>query len=236
MTEFQEYSLCWERDQAAARGFVAQIRDLVNVKDTFTRINIEREQERKHRVAIETAKAEHARKRSEELRAVKQQLFALFGETNPHKRGKALEAALNRYFRFSEILVTEAITLKGDPGAGIVEQIDGVVELKSGPYLVEMKWEAGPLGREKVAPHLIRIFSRSFTGGIFISYSDYTPAAIQDCKEALREKIIVLCELEELVRAIEQERDLKQILHMKIDAAVIHKNPLFSTLTPASNA
>lgn len=227
VTEFQEYSLCWENDQAAARGLVAQIRDVVNVKDTFTRINIEREQERKQRVSVETAKADQARKRSEEFLAVKQQLFALFAEPNPYKRGKALEAALNRYFKFSEILVTEAITLKGDPGAGIVEQIDGVIELKSAPYLAEMKWEAEPLGREKVAPHLVRIFSRSMAGGIFISYSDYTAAAIQDCKEALRDKVIVLCKLEELVRALEQERDLKQLLHAKIDAAVIHKNPLF---------
>ena len=77
VTEFQEYSLCWENDQAAARGLVAQIRDVVNVKDTFTRINIEREQERKQRVSVETAKADQARKQSEEFLAVKQQLFAL---------------------------------------------------------------------------------------------------------------------------------------------------------------
>jgi restriction system protein len=227
VTEFQEYSVCWENDQAAARGLVAQIRDLVYVKDTFTRINLEREQERKQRVAVETAKADHARKRSEEFQAVKHQLFALFAEPNPYKRGKALEAALNRYFKFSEILVTEAITLKGDPGAGIVEQIDGVVELKSALYLAEMKWEAEPLGREKVASHLVRVFNRSMAGGIFISYSDYTTAAIQDCKDALRDKVIVLCKLEELVRALNEERDLKQLLHAKIEAAVIHKNPLF---------
>ncbi len=229
VTEFQEYSLCWENDQAAARGLVAQIRDVVNVKDTFTRINIEREQERKQRVSVETAKADQARKRSEEFAAVKQQLFALFAETNPYKRGKALEAALNRYFKFSEILVTEAITLKGDPGVGIVEQIDGVVELKSALYLAEMKWEAEPLGPDKVAPHLVRVFNRSMAGGIFISYSGYTTAAIQQCKEALRDKVIVLCKLEELVHALEQERDLKQLLHAKIEAAVIHKNPLFTS-------
>jgi restriction system protein len=207
---------------------VAQIRDVVNVKDTFTRINIEREQERKQRVSVETAKTDQARKRSAEFAAVKQQLFALFAESNPYKRGKALEAALNRYFKFSDILVTEAITLKGDPGTGIVEQVDGVVELKSSLYLVEMKWEAESLGREKVAPHLVRVFNRSMAGGIFISYSGYTVAAIQDCKEALRDKTIILCKLEELVRALEQERDLKELLHAKIEAAVIHKSPLFT--------
>ena len=135
-----------------------------------------------------------------------------------------MEAALNRYFAYCGIRVTEAITLKGDEGQGIVEQIDGVVELK-GLFLAEMKWEAEPLGRDKIASHLVRVFNRSLAGGLFISYSGYTPAAIQDCKDALREKAIVLCELAELVHAIEQQRDLKAMLIAKIEAAVIHRNP-----------
>jgi hypothetical protein len=224
VTEFNDFSVCWDQDQAPARGLVAQIRELVNVKDTFTRISQEREQERQQRRETESRKAEEARKRSEELQQVRQQFFALFSEPNPYKRGKALESALNRYFKFSGILVTEAITLKGDEGQGIVEQIDGVVELK-GLFLAEMKWESEPLGREKVASHLVRVFNRSLAGGLFISYSGYTPAAIQDCKDALRDKVIVLCELAEFVHAIDQQRDLKALLTAKIDAAIIHKNP-----------
>jgi len=224
VVEFQDFSVCWEQDQAPARGLVAQIRELVNVKDTFTRINQEREQERQQRRDAESRKAEEARRREEELQQIRQQFFALFSEPNPYKRGKALEGALNRYFKFSDILVSEAITLKGDEGQGIVEQIDGVVQLK-GHFLAEMKWEAEPLGRDKVASHLVRIFNRSLAGGLFISYSGYTPAAIQDCKDALRDKVIVLCELAEFVHAIEQRRDLKEILSAKIDAAIIHKNP-----------
>jgi hypothetical protein len=224
VTEFNDFSVCWDQDQAPARGLVAQIRELVNVKDTFTRISQEREQERQQRRETESRKAEEARKRSEELQQVRQQFFALFSEPNPYKRGKALESALNRYFKFSGILVTEAITLKGDEGQGIIEQIDGVVELK-GLFLAEMKWEAEPLGREKVASHLVRVFNRSLAGGLFISYSGYSPAAIQDCKDALRDKVIVLCELAEFVHAIDQQRDLKALLTAKIDAAIIHKNP-----------
>ena len=66
-------------------------------------------------------------------------------------------------------------------------------------------------------------------GGLFISYSGYTPAAIQDCKEALRDKVILLCELAEFVYAIEQRRDLKELLTAKIDAAIIHKNPFYKS-------
>jgi restriction system protein len=227
VTEFQDFSVCWENDQAAARGLVAQVRDLVNVKDAFTRINIEREQERQQRLANEARKAEASRKRREELAEIKKSLFGLFAESNPYKRGKCLDAVLNRYFKSSGISVSEAITLKGDAGSGIVEQIDGVVQIRGQLYLVEVKWEQETLGREKVAPHLVRVFSRGLAGAIFISYSDYSPAAITDCKEALREKAIVLCKLDEFVYALDKERDLLEILHGKIDAAVIQKNPFF---------
>jgi hypothetical protein len=228
VTEFQDFSVCWETDQAAARGLVAQVRDLVNVKDAFTRMSIEREQERKQRLADEARKAQALGKRRQELGEIKQSFFALFAESNPYKRGKALEAVLNRYFKSSGISVSEAITLKGDPGSGIVEQIDGVVQIRGQLYLVEVKWEQETLGREKVAPHLVRVFSRGLAGGIFISYSDYSPAAVTDCKEALRDKVIVLCKLDEFVRALEEEANLSDILHGKIDAAVIQKNPFFS--------
>lgn len=230
VTEFQEFSVCWESDQAAARGLVAQVRELVNVKDAFTRINIEREQEREQRLTNEARKAEAIRKHRQELGEIKQSFFGLFGESNPYRRAKALEIVLNRYFKSSGISVSEAITIKGDSGSGVVEQIDGVVQIRGQLYLVEVKWEQETLGREKVAPHLVRVFSRGLAGGIIISYSDYSSAAILDCKEALRDRVIVLCKLDEVVRALEHELELTDILHRKIDAAVIHKNPFFITV------
>ena len=227
VTLFDDFSVCWESDQDAARGYVAQIRELVNVKDSFTRMNMERDAERQERMKPVRRQADEQRKRKEELEEIRRQFFALFTESNPHKRGKAVEAVLNRYFRFSGILVSEAIALRGDSGAGIVEQIDGVIQLRGQLYLVEMKWEKETLGRDKVASHLVRVFNRSLAGGIIISYSDYSDAAVGDCREALRQKVIVLCKLEEMVRALEREADLSAILDAKIDAAVIHKNPLF---------
>lgn len=227
VTEFSDFSLCYENDRAAARGLVAQIRDLVNVKDSFTRINLEREKERQERLEPQRRAADEKAKRKAELAEIRNQFFALFAESNPHKRGKAIEAVLNRYFRFSSILISEAIAIKGDMGAGIIEQIDGVIQLRGQPFLVEMKWEKETLGREKVASHLVRVFGRNLAGGIIVSNSDYSEAAIQDCREALRQKTIVLCKLEELVRVIEREENLVAFFEAKIDAAVIHKNPLF---------
>lgn len=226
VVEFHDFSVCWENDRAAARGLVAQVRELVGAKDAFTRINLEREDERKQRMAEERKKVETAARHRQEQAEIKQSLFALFAETNPYKRGKALESVLNRYFRFSGISVSESIVLRGDPGSGIVEQIDGVIQLRGHLYLVEIKWERETLGRDVVASHLVRIFSRSLAGGIFISYSDYSPAALVDCREALREKAIVLCRLEEFVRSLDHEFDLKAMLCAKLDAAIIQKNPL----------
>ena len=226
VTQFDDFSVCWETDRAAARGLVAQIRELVNVKDSFTRMNQEREKERQQRKEISKREVEEKRKKSEKLLAIQQQFFSLFAETNPYKRGKAIEAVLSEYFAFSGILVSEPITVKGDPGAGIVEQIDGVIQLRGQLYLVEVKWEQETLGREKTAPHLVRVFSRGLAGGVIISYSDYSTAAINDCREALRDKIVVLCKLDEFVRAIEREANLNTLLGAKVDAAVIHKNPL----------
>jgi restriction system protein len=225
VTQFDDFSVCWESDQAAARGLVAQVRELVNVKDSFTRMNMERQQERQARIDASQRELEEQHKRKAELDVIRRDFFGLFSEKNPWKRGKAVEVVLNKYFAHFGVLITEAITVRGDAGAGIVEQIDGVIEIRGQLYLVEIKWEQETLGRDKVAPHLVRVFSRGVAGGIIISYSDFSPAAVTDCKEALREKIIVLCKLEELVRAIDRETDLKALLHSKIDAAIIQKNP-----------
>jgi restriction system protein len=227
VVEFQDFSVCWPKDQPIARGLVSQIRDLVNTKDAFTRMNIEREQERKQRIAQETKKAKAQESQREELQEVKRSFFSLFGEKDPYKRGKSLEAVMNRYFKVSGILVTEAITLTRESGSGVIEQIDGVIQLRGQLFLVEVKWEQKTLGRDKVSSHLVRVFSRGFAGGIFISYSDYSAAAYDDCKEALRDKVIVLCRLDELVHALEEEIDLNEILRQKLDAAIISKEPFF---------
>jgi hypothetical protein len=56
-------------------------------------------------------------------------------------------------------------------GQGIVEQIDGVVELDGRLYLVEVKWWHDPLGPGDVAQHLVRVFNRGHARGIFIAAS-----------------------------------------------------------------
>ena len=52
VTEFEDFSTCWPSDQLKAKGLVAEIRRVVDVKDSFTRMHLEREEERKKHRAV----------------------------------------------------------------------------------------------------------------------------------------------------------------------------------------
>ncbi|WP_330948763.1 hypothetical protein [Virgibacillus sp. MG-45] len=45
VVEFESFSSCWQDDQLKARGLVSEIQKVVNAKDSFTRMNLEREKE-----------------------------------------------------------------------------------------------------------------------------------------------------------------------------------------------
>jgi restriction endonuclease Mrr len=234
VTEFEDFSSCWPSDQMKAKGYVAEVRRLINIKDSFTRINLEREQERKKHQAEHQEKLKKEEQRRAKLSAIRADLLSLFSDNNSQRRGKALEGVLNRLFEASGILIREAFTITGNEGEGIVEQIDGVIEVDSHLYLVEMKWWNAPLGPGEVSQHLVRVYHRDQSRGIFISASGYTQSGINTCRDALQRSVFVLCKLEELVLLLEKEEDLKEFLRSKISAAIIHKNPLFEPLSVTS--
>ncbi len=231
VVEREDYSTCWEDDRLKAQGLVAQIQKLVNAKDTLTKINLEREAERKQRQAEEREKREAAQRQKAELAEIYRDLCSLFGATNPHKRGKQSEKILNRLFRTDGLSVREDFTVVGCEGEGIVEQIDGVVDIHKHFYLVEMKWWKDPLGRAEVSEHLVRIYHRGQARGIFISESGYSDPAIQVCREALQRTVVVLCELQEIISLLEQGGSLIKLLEAKIEAAMFDKNPLYRPLS-----
>jgi hypothetical protein len=66
------------------------------------------------------------------------------------------------------MLVREAFTVKGEAGEGIIEQIDGAVEIKGDVYLVEMKCEFSAINRLIAAEEGVPVERRySFPVGIF---------------------------------------------------------------------
>lgn len=92
--------MCWPNDQLKAKGLVASIRDVINQKDAFTRINQERQQEREARMAEAQRLASEKKERAARIEAAKREFYALFGtHATPQSRGKMLEAALNNVFR-----------------------------------------------------------------------------------------------------------------------------------------
>jgi restriction system protein len=230
VVEFEDFSACWPEDQLKAKGLVADIRQLVNVKDSFTRMSQERDAESRRRKEDAEARRKAVEERTKALRTIKDELFALFGMSNAWARGKKLEGVLNRLFKVSGISVREAFTLTGDEAQGIVEQIDGVVEIDGHLYLVEVKWWGDPLGPGDIAQHQVRVMGRGHVRGIFISASGYTPAAIKACADALSIALFVLCDLEELVRGVDAEMPLADFLRRKIQGAAIERKPLTKVL------
>ncbi|MCY4509522.1 MAG: restriction endonuclease [Acidobacteria bacterium] len=228
VVEFTNFDACWPDDQLKAKGAVAGVRDIVNQKDSFTRMNLAREAERQARLAIAEKDRSARRKRKDKIDEAQRTLYALFStRLTPQQRGKQLETALNRLFHAFDIAVHEAFHLVGDQGEGIVEQVDGVIELKGTLYFVEMKWHKEPVGKAQVAEHLVRLMGRDQARGLFISASDFTDPAIHVSREFLQQKVVALCHLQELVFVLDQQHDLPAFLNDKVQAAIIHKNPYF---------
>jgi hypothetical protein len=226
ITEFEAFSTCWESDQFKAKGLVAEIQKVINIKDSFTRMKQEREKESNLRKKEYDDKMAGNQRQRDCLLSIKKELFSLFSEINFQKRGKALEVVLNKYFKAYQILVREDFKRVGDPGEGIVEQIDGIIEIDNQIYLVEMKWKKESVGSDDIYAHLGRIYHRANAHGIFISASGYAPSALLAAKEALaKNALLVLFDLEEFVKVIEGEIDFKKYSTDKIKIAIIEKDP-----------
>lgn len=120
--------------------------------------------------------------------------------------------------------------MRSPEGEGVVEQIDGVIELEGHLYLVEMKWLRERVGVRDVSEHLVRLFGRGDMRGIFISASGFTDPAVATCRDALAQRVNVLCGLDELALLLERGADLKRYLKAKVEAASLDKQPLFRPL------
>jgi restriction endonuclease Mrr len=225
VVEYESFSSCWPADQLKAKGLVAEVQKVVNVKDSFTRIANEREVEKQARIAQKQAELDKTRKKTEEIAKVKSDLFALFSEVDKHKRGKALEGVLNSLFKAYGILIREAFSLSGDEGVGIVEQIYGVIELDNHLYFVEMKWWKDPIGVPEISQHLVRVYHRAEGRAIIISASDFTTPAVTTCKDVLQQKVVVLCTLQEVAILLERQGDLIEFIKKKVQAAIVDRKP-----------
>jgi restriction endonuclease Mrr len=235
VVQFESFDACWPNDQLKAKGLVASIREIVNEKDAFSRMAKERENERLRNIDKKNAELKAAELKASRIDEAKKHFYSLFSESlSPQVRGKKLETALNNLFKAYGILIREAFHLVGEDGEGIIEQVDGVIELKGTLYFVEMKWYKDPVGVPEISQHLVRLMSRAEGRGIFISYSNFTAPAIAQTREFLSQKILILTTLQEIVIILEEQSDLENFFIQKADAALIHKNPYYKSSAEAA--
>jgi len=227
VVEYESFSSCWPADQLKAKGLVAEIQKVVNVKDSFTRMAKEREAEQQENKANKQAELDKIIKKKEDIEKARNALCSLFSEMDKHKRGKALESVLNSLFKTYGILVREAFSICGEEKEGIIEQVDGVIELEGHLYFVEMKWWKDPIGVPEISQHLVRVYHRAEGRAIIISASDFTDPALTTCKDALQQKVVVLCTLQEIVMLLEKQGDLLSFFKQKTNSAMIDRNPYF---------
>lgn len=164
----------------------------------------EREWERQERPRPQREVAAAAERKRTEREALLRELGALFPMANAHQRGLAFERLINQIFKLDGLNVREGFTLSTESGQ-IGEQIDGLVELGSQPYLVEAKWWKNPLGVDGVAQHLVRVYSRPGVHGLIVSASEFADTTVQQCRHALTQRVIVLAELREIVMLLEHQ-------------------------------
>jgi hypothetical protein len=227
VVEWENFATPWPDDQLKAKGLVADVRKTVDAKDSFTRMKQERENERQQRKEALDNQRKVEQKKREEREAIRRELRALFLQEDHRKRGKSFELVLSRLFSSYGLLVREPFTICGSEGEGIITQIDGVVEIDGHLYRVEVKWMTENVGVVDIAQHVTRVLYRGGrVRGMFISASEYTPAALHSLRQALQHQLHFACLLRELVLALEEDSDIREILREKIRLAAIDQNPL----------
>lgn len=225
VVELDDFSTCWPEDQLKAKGLVAEIQRVINVKDSFTRIRQEREREAATRRATLAARERTEAVQRQERQAAKDAVFAAFAISDPAARGRNLESALNRLFKAHDILVREAFHVVSDETGRILEQIDGVIELESHLYFVEVKWQSKPLDVEQMSRHLVRIYHRGQSRGLVITATELTEGALKVCTEALQRTVVAIALLDEIIEALETDSSLVDLFRAKVHAAQSDKQP-----------
>lgn len=208
LVETDDFSSCWPDKILVAQGLIARLRDLVNVKDSFTKMRMEAESASRRERQARDAEMQKARARASALRDIARAMSGLLKwQAEPHARGREFEKQLTRLFELSEIQVTEPFRLAN-------EQIDGAVHFDGHTYLVEARWWAEALEHKDVADLFVKISERPVgTRGMYISASGFTKGCVEVCANAHIPALFTT--LEDILLCLESERPLAGMLVKK---------------------
>jgi restriction system protein len=223
VAQWEDFSLSWPNDQDKARGMVAAVRQMVDVRDSFTRMQQERDHERQARIRQHEQQLDEQRKRRAARSDLRSRMVGLRSEPNAQRRGKQIEKLLSDLCAVEGIQIREPFEIRN--GGTPEEQVDGVVMADGHLYLVEVKWWSDPIDIIPMSHHLLRLFRRPDVRGLFISNSGYTDAAVQACKDVLSQKLMVLAELNELICLLEGDRRVENWLREKASIVVAEREP-----------
>ncbi|GAA4250897.1 restriction endonuclease [Dactylosporangium darangshiense] len=223
VTQWEDFSLSWPNEQDKARGLVAAVRQMVDVRDAFTRMQRERDRERQARIRQQETKLEEQRLRRNARSNLRTRIVDLQRSANAQLRGSQVEKLLADLCQIEGIQVREPFEVRnaGTPE----EQIDGVVSCDGHIYLVEVKWWSAPIDIAPMSSHLFRLFRRPDARGLFISNSGYTEAAIRACRDVLSQKMMVLAELNELIFLLEGDRSVEDWIREKSSIVLAEREP-----------
>jgi len=223
----KDFSACWDDDRERAETLVAWVREVASDKDARTwGVSLEETFRSRQAIASYERRLKSVESRRRALEELKRDVYRPFGLAEKC-RGPALAAVLPRLFEHFGVPARGPFVIT--PGGG-----SGPVDFQGQAYLVEMRWQAGPVDAREIADHFVRVYSSPELAGLFISASGFTPEAIAECVHALEQRTCLLCELEELIRLLDAGGDLGELLARKVIAARRQKNPLvrLDTETP----
>jgi len=198
-----------EEKRRDAESALAYLRELVSSHDKA------KQTEDEERQAILRRRAENNKYRlfNEKLLALKTEYEQLCIESDPQKRGFALEKLLNELFELFEMSPKS-------PFRRIGEQIDGAFMLDGDHYLLEAKWHSPTINLAD-----LKIFDGSVessldnTLGLFISINGFSPEAIEGYLQGRRPRLICM-DGNDLYLVLDRRIELGDVLGRKKDIAV----------------
>jgi hypothetical protein len=125
----------------------------------------------------------------------------------PQERGYAFERFLDATFAVFHLSPHKSFRLQG-------EQIDGSLQLDHTTYLVEAKWQASTIGSHELYAFTGVVKSKaSWTRGLFISYSGFSPDGLHAFERG--EKAIICLSGDELRYILAHNFDMAGALRLK---------------------
>ena len=226
LIEFEDFNICWPDTVDKAKSLVDQLKeeDSKNswLKDMETHLMVRRIREFDDENPVHQLKIQRTFLRDD--------LLKILSEQDERKRGKELVDIINNLFTLHEIPIIDPFKKNILSNEGLIEQLDGIVEINNAKYLVELKWSKKRLGLDEVSNHFMNVFYRQQLRGILIGVNGFEIEAIDLCKKSYERVMVILCKLEELLNLMSKYENLNEFLQKKIDAAVKDNNPLFYPL------